>query len=263
MGGQPISDDEETQEYTVPPYPAGAGTGAAGTGAAGIGAAGGAGEASSRAWVSNHLGTAVPPIGAHFPPVAAPAPSAGVPTPPVAQPPPTTYWDAPRTADRVRPATHWAAPVYGNSVLVVMAGIVLLLFGLLAALAGVVGLAVGEVLDQLLRDAARQLDDSVRIGREAIRGVVVGASLVTLLIGVLHLLSALGIFLHRQSARFVGIALAALGTLLGVVGVMQTMPGRPIGDVDGSATVGLVIAVGYGFSLFALIAGGGHFRRRA
>lgn len=148
---------------------------------------------------------------------------------------------------------------YQTSALAAMAGIVLLLFGGAATLVGGAGVATPDLMDEVVR-VVRETE--IALNRRELRTVLTTAAWVVLVIGIVHLLSALGVFVHRQSGRLVGLALALPGTLLGAYGVAQSLALSQAGVGVGAAPVAAaVVAVGYGLVLFGLVAGGHHFRR--
>jgi len=161
-----------------------------------------------------------------------------------------TYWNA-------GAATEYG---YNTSILAIVAGVILLLWGLLWTLGGVALIAVsnatGLITDSLGQSAADFLHNGI---------VIVGA--VVLVIGILQLLSALGIWLHKTWARIIGILFSILGTLFGlaaVAGAAQTRTGISgiSSNTTGSGMAGaLAVLVSYALVLVILIIAGGHFRR--
>lgn len=171
------------------------------------------------------------------------------------QPPPGQWAGQPGWGP---PPAQWQ-PEYATSPMVAIAGIVLLVFGLFVTLFGVAGLALGSLIDDVLLEIGPI--DTAGFDPTVIAGVVVVVFGVVLVIGILHLISSIGVFVHKQWARIVAIVLSILGTLLGVLSVVGAIDARVQAEGAGLG-VALVIAVGYGFSLFALVAGGNHFQRR-
>lgn len=156
----------------------------------------------------------------------------------------------------------WQEARYGSSALVLMGAIVLLVFGLLITLVGVVGLIAGvfaaAVIGDLLTD---QL--AAAFGLDTLTVAVLVAFGFVLLVGVTHLFSAVGIFMHRGWGRAVGVLLATFGTLAGGLGValvaQDVLPGQ---QLERALVVPGIIATGYGLTLFALLVGSNHFRPR-
>jgi hypothetical protein len=201
------------------------------------------------------------------PPARRSAQPAPAPAPPAAdhmQPPaaaanwePARQWPEPAP-----PPDYWYAARYPANPLVVLAAMVLLVFGLAVTLVGVLGLIGGVFLVAVLGDLLTT-ELAIAVDLDAFATVALVAFGIVLIGGVLHLLSSIGIFMHRSWARAIGVLLAALGTMLGGVGIALVMqdafPGQ---DVGRALTVPAIVAVGYGLTLFALIVGGNHFRRR-
>jgi hypothetical protein len=160
------------------------------------------------------------------------------------------------------PPGYWHAARYPTNPLVILAAMVLLVFGLVVTLIGILGLIGGVFLIALLGDLLTT-ELAIAFDLDAFATLALVAFGVVLIGGVLHLLASIGIFMHRSWARALGMLLAALGTLLGGVGIAFVMqdvfPGQ---DVGRALSVPAIVAVGYGLTLFALIVGGNHFRRR-
>jgi hypothetical protein len=161
--------------------------------------------------------------------------------------------------------SYWAradpgSPVYGNSTAVVVAAVVLMIFGALLTFAGAVALLGGGIIDPYL-PATSQGD--------VIRSVIAAASLLVLVVGILQLASAIGILRHRSWARILGIVVSALLLALGIVGLLGGLGATasapsPGFASDASSAIGtsLVPILAYGFTLLALIFGGRHFAVR-
>jgi hypothetical protein len=196
----------------------------------------------------------------------APYPPSPEPDEALAQRPPAEAWNPAQTEPPAEPSA-WAAPAhqwqqpvraYQTSAMVALAGIILLIVGLLLTLSAAAGLSLDRVLDDVVRQARRE---GVELNRQALRQIVSAVVGGFLVVGVLHLLVALGVFLHRQSARFVGVALAV--ALLGVLWVAAGLAAQQTEFATEAIGVALVFTGLYGYTLIALAAGGGHFRRRS
>ena len=142
--------------------------------------------------------------------------------------------------------------------LAITAGVLLLLWGLLWTVGGIALIAVSNVTGLITDNLGQNLADSIH-------NVVVVVGVVVLIIGLLQLLSALGVWLHKSWARIIGILFAILGTLFGlaaVAGSAQNRTGINSSTTTGSGMVGaLVVLISYAFILVVLIIAGGHFRR--
>jgi hypothetical protein len=171
----------------------------------------------------------------------------------------------PRLPDSGRPSYWTALPEatasgYGNVTVVVVAGVILLIFAALISFAGAVTLLSGD-LWRLVLPAGREAD--------FFRSAAVVAGAVLLLVGILQGMSAIGIFRHRAWGRLLGIVLAALWCLLGVVALFGSFAARETIPASGTTTdpsSGLASGAGllviYGFVLLALLFGGRHFAHR-
>ena len=97
-----------------------------------------------------------------------------------------------------------------------------------------------------------QLRAMIRASGEAALVLAFGTVLV---VGVLHLLSGVGLLMHKSWARAIGIVLALLGTLFSAAGVLYAATPNTIPPAA-------IVPAAYAFTLLALILGGGHFVRR-
>jgi len=171
----------------------------------------------------------------------------------------------PRLPEYPRASTHWTPPPdagtsgYGNSTAAVIAGAVLLLFGGMVTLGAAIALLGSRMLDPLLPPGP----DGDFFG-----SVITAASAVFLVVGIVQIVSAIGIWRHRSWARFLGLILAALWLALGLLiligslGARETMPlNGTTGDISDSIASSLGLIVIYGFALLALLLGGKHFER--
>jgi len=148
---------------------------------------------------------------------------------------------------------------YNTSILAIIAGVFLLLWGLLWTLGGVALIALSNVTGLITDNLGQNLADSIH-------NVVVVVGAVILIVGLLQLLSALGVWLHKGWARILGILFGILGTLFGLAAVAGAAQNRNISGISSSASgnsmVGsLIVLVSYAFILVILIIAGGHFRR--
>lgn len=179
-------------------------------------------------------------------------PTWGQPQPPAGpawgQPPqpPAPAWSQPQPQYWGNPEANVSRPRQ-TSILAVLAGVLLLLVGLLPTFFGVLviigGAAVNGLGDMTFGGQV------VHVG-SGLAGAIVVIGVVVLVIGLLEVLSGIFIWAHHSWARFVGLAFGLLGTLAGL---------GTLGSRDGVGG-GLVILVIYGFILVALIISGGHFR---
>ena len=144
---------------------------------------------------------------------------------------------------------------YKTSILAIIAGVFLLLWGLLWTVAGIGLIAVSNITGTIADNFGQNIADSVH---NAI--VVVGA--VVLVVGVLQLLSALGVWLHKTWARVSGSSFGVFGHA-----PRPCCRGRcreRVRDAGGKGGIGAALAVliTYAFVLVVLIIAGGHFSRQ-
>jgi hypothetical protein len=175
---------------------------------------------------------------------------------------PAHQWQQPTPAGGPDWGPEYREAGYPTSPMVAIAAIVLIVYGLFVTLIGGAGVALSGLADQMVREAQRQgLEGLEGIDITAIADVFVVIFAFVLVIGILHLLSGIGIFLHKQWARVIGIVLATLGTLFGVLGLVGAA-NVPQGLQGSEWIFPVALTLGYGFTLFALIAGSSHFRKR-
>lgn len=168
------------------------------------------------------------------------------------QPPPAQYWGQPGGVGEYR---------HGSSVLAIIAGIPLLLYGLLITLGGAGLLVVRSLVDNLVDQAGAEADVA-----KAIRDAIVVVAVIILICGILQILAAIGIWAHKGWGRALGILWGILGTLFGLAAfggarTTVTLNGNTTSG-EGGIAVALFILVPYAFVLVAMIIGGGHFRRK-
>jgi hypothetical protein len=179
----------------------------------------------------------------------------GAPPPP--QPPPPQQWSQqpapPPPGWGAPPPSGWGVPpvaIYGSSIWAIIAGIALLIWGLLWTLVGVVGLLFGNAANNI---------PGVPVGFD-VGGFLAVIGIVFLVIGILHLIAAIFIWAHRDWARYLGLALAVLGTRFGLLSLPAAL--SPSSAQDGGIGGVLLLLVPYAVALIGLILGGDHFRRR-
>jgi hypothetical protein len=151
-------------------------------------------------------------------------------------------------------------PRYSTSVLVAVAGLLLLLFGLIDAVGGVWLLGQGNELRQFIQRINSIGLFGVTLDREVMRSVLSPMPGILIVFGALEILAGAGIFAHKGWARGIGILIALIGLIVSVVAVSFAIA------LASGMSVPLVAAVatllGNAFIFVALIAGGRHFRDR-
>ena len=157
-------------------------------------------------------------------------------------------------------AQPWGAPVYRTSVLVALAGVVLIIFGLAVAVLGGWTLTQGPELGRFIRDNDIAIFGT-HIQRDTLKTILEPMPGILMVTGVLQLLVGAVILAHRGWARWLGVLLALLGLLVSVVAlsaVLALVPG-----VSLQLMIAVVLLLGYAYVLLALIAGGSPFRAGA
>ena len=140
-----------------------------------------------------------------------------------------------------------------------MAAVILLIYGIPALIfGGLVTLVALSIGDEFTRQLRAQLEaEGLAIDVGAMLRVVVVVFVIVLVLGLLHLVAAIGVFLHKSWGRLLGIVLGVLGVLLGVLSVV---PALGVGE-SGSLVFGVLLLLGYGLVVLGLLGGGSHFRR--
>jgi len=185
-----------------------------------------------------------PQTPAQYAPLYAPQypPAAPVAAPPAVMPP-------------LYPAYRPALAPYGTSGRAVFAGLVLLIFGLFELVGG----AAGAVAASSLRAALNRLlkSDGITVDGASLIGVLTLAFLIVLLLGLLHIVAAGGVFGHRRWGRVLGVLLSLAGT---VVGAWLLFRSLPIGE-GRELVAPLLVLVPYAIGLLGLLFSRDHFRR--
>ena len=153
------------------------------------------------------------------------------------------------------PVAYGRAP-YGTAGRVVFAGVVLFVFGLGEALGGAVGAvaaaALRKLFDQLLRN------EGLRIEAASLTSLLTGVFVTVLVLGIVQMIVAGGVFAHRGWGRWLGIVLALIGTIVGAWLTYRVTAGD--GRVA-SYVAPLAILIPYAVTLLALLFPADHFRR--
>lgn len=103
-------------------------------------------------------------------------------------------------------------------------------------------------------------------GRPELGPVFAMTSLVTqaalLVVGVLNVAAAIGIYLHIGWARRLAIGLSLVGLIVSAVFFVGPLSTFKVQLLDALMLADLVAILGYGYSLLAMLLGGSHFRPR-
>ena len=150
-------------------------------------------------------------------------------------------------------------PRYSTSALVAVAGLLLVLFGLIDAVGGVWLLGQGSELRGFIQRSTISFFGPP-IDRETMRALISPLPAILLVFGAIEVLAGAAIFAHKGWARAIGILVSLLGLIVGVVSVSFSLALSPGASVPMVASIAVVL--GYAFMLVALVAGGRHFRDR-
>lgn len=154
--------------------------------------------------------------------------------------PPPVYWEAP-------PPT--GEPRGGRSPWANAAAVVLLILGVLALLAGLAVLAVGQLADEVVRSGAVPFPGADPSVADAFGQIFTIAAVIVLVFGAAYVAVGVGVLKARTGARWAGIVLAAVGGLLTVVSIAG---GTDAAGTDGSVLVPLIVLGAHVFIAAAL-----------
>jgi len=182
--------------------------------------------------------------------VTSPAPP---PDPPPAAPPAAqSGWVQPQPAQSgwVMPASVAQGPGKVSG-LVIVAALFLLVIGVLTALAGAILMIGGSLLGQ----AVNTETNSGVFG--AIGGFIAGVAVIVIVWALLEIFGAFGMLVRRGWGRAIGFIVGFIGAIFTGLALVASLGGS---TASGVAVV-LVVFLGYLLTVFALLRGGGHFRR--
>jgi len=183
------------------------------------------------------------------PPASPPAP------PPAAQ----SGWGQPQPAQSgwVMPASVAQGPGRVSG-LVIVAALFLLVIGVLTAVAGAILMIGGNVLGQV---GTAETGSGV-FG--ALGGFIAGIAVVVIVWALLEIFGAFGMLLRRGWGRAIGFIVGVIGAIFtgfALVASLASLGGADGGSTASGVAVVLVVFLGYLLTVFALLRGGGHFRR--
>jgi len=176
-------------------------------------------------------------------------------TPPAPQP----GWGQPQPAQTgwVMPASVAQGPGKVSG-LVIVAALFLLLAGVLTALGGAAVFLGGNLVGQI---------DTTGTGSGifgALGGFIAGVAVVVIVWALLEILGAFGMLFRRGWGRALGFIVGIIGAIFTGLALLASL--GSLNSTDGGLTgpgvvVVLVVFLGYAVTVFALVRGGGHFRR--
>jgi membrane protease YdiL (CAAX protease family) len=177
----------------------------------------------------------------------------------VPPPAPQSGWVQPQPAQTgwVMPAAVAQGPGKVSG-LVIIAALFLLLVGVLTALGGAILMLGGTVLGQL------GTTDTGTGVFGALGGFIAGVAVVVIVWALLEIFGAFGMLFRRGWGRALGFIVGIIGAIFTGLALLASL--GSLGSTDGSSAgtgvlVVLVVFLGYAVTVFALVRGGGHFRR--
>lgn len=171
-------------------------------------------------------------------------------------------WQQPGYAPGYAPAQGWAAaaPTYGTNILVALAALLLIVFGIAVAVLGAWLLTQGPALEDLIH-RMRSVDLIVfKPTRDQLEAAFSASPGALMVLGLLQLLVGVFVFAHRGWARWLGVLLGVLGLLLSIVALTSALALVPGTSVQ--LMIAIALLIGYAFVVLTLLAGGGHFLKR-
>ena len=94
-----------------------------------------------------------------------------------------------------------------------------------------------------------------------IGGLIAGLAFIVVFWGLLEIVAAIGMFVHRGWGRALGLVIGVAGVVFGVLALLGSFTASEASG--GGIGFSLVLVAGYGLTVLALVTGGEHFRRRA
>ncbi len=137
---------------------------------------------------------------------------------------------------------------------VTIAAIILIVLGVLTAIVGVFALLAASLFSSGMNIPGMEQFGEGAAG--AIGSVLIVIGAVIIVFGVLQVVSGINLFSARSWARILGIVLAVMGGLFGLLAVI------PSSSASNRAPVfGIILLVAYVFTVWALATTGRYFRR--
>jgi hypothetical protein len=142
--------------------------------------------------------------------------------------------------------------------LVIVAALFLLMIGVLTALAGAI-LMIGDSMLGQIGNAETNIGVFGAFG-----GFIAGVAVVVIVWALLEIFGAFGMLLRRGWGRAIGFIVGVIGAIFtgfALVASLASLGGADGGSTASGVAVVLVVFLGYLLTVFALLRGGGHFRR--
>jgi hypothetical protein len=159
--------------------------------------------------------------------------------------------------------SHWGpaeSAIESRPTGLAIAAVILTLMGLLFALFGAIFFAAGA----FVRELDPELVQAPGMTVDMVAGFVNVFGGVLVALGLAQVIAGIASFAGREWGRFLGIVLALLGLLFGLLLLVASIsPGSGANQQQGGLGIGLVLLVGYGFTIVALARAGSYFRARS
>lgn len=156
--------------------------------------------------------------------------------------PPSYQWSGPPPTPPARPG------------LVTTAAIVLIVLGVLTAIAGLFALLAASLFSSGMEIPGMEQFGEGAAG--AVGGILIVIGVVIIAFGVLQVLSGINLFSARSWARILGIVLAVIGGLFGLLAVIPSS-----GANNSSPVFGLILLAANVFVIWVLATTGRYFTR--
>jgi len=144
------------------------------------------------------------------------------------------------------------AQMPGRPGVVTAASVVMIVIGALVSLFGLIAALVGSQWQSFIRNP--QVVDQIGVLPDSAGRILVLGGLILVTIGVLELVSGIYVLMARGWARILGLVLASIGSLFWALSVVSV--------TARSAVVPLVLLGASAFVIWALAGNGAYFNRR-
>ena len=147
--------------------------------------------------------------------------------------------------------------------LVIVAALFLLVIGVLTALAGAILMIGGNMIGGNVLGQVGTADTGNGVFG-ALGGFIAGVAVVVIVWALLEIFGAFGMLLRRGWGRAIGFIVGVIGAIFtgfALVASLASLGGADGGSTASGVAVVLVVFLGYLLTVFALLRGGGHFRR--
>lgn len=149
---------------------------------------------------------------------------------------------------------YWARPEHRSSPLAVIAAVALLISGALMTLFGLLLLVIGAGGAALLE----AIEPSLSNEADAIAAVILIVAVLLIVVGILEIAGAIGVLVHKSWARWLGVAMASIGLVIGFLLLIGAF--APPGGSPGDVLLAIIWLGAHGFVVAALAVASDHFQ---